>query len=71
MNIKQTTYNNKGPIQIQDHGLAYLVSYPSDQAGFQREKVFNKAIGANAWQEARAFAKEKKKDFAGCRGEKL
>lgn len=45
MNIKQTTFNKKGPIQIQDHGQAYIVSYPSEQAGYQREKVFNKAIG--------------------------
>tara|TARA_B110000046_G_scaffold137131_1_gene143406 strand:+ start:113 stop:328 length:216 start_codon:yes stop_codon:yes gene_type:complete len=60
MNIKQTTFNKKGPIQIQDHGQAYIVSYPSEQAGYQREKVFNKAIGANAWQAARSFAKEMK-----------
>ena len=58
MNIKQTTFNKNGPIQIQDHGEAYIVSYPSEQAGYQREKVFNKAIGANAWQQARSFAKE-------------
>ena len=60
MNIKQTTFNKKGPIQIQDHGEAYIVSYPSEQAGYQREKVFSKGIGFKAWQAARSFAKEMK-----------
>ena len=60
MQIKQTTFNKQGVIQIQDHGEAYVVSYPSEQAGYQREKVFSKAIGAKAWQAARSFAKEMK-----------
>lgn len=62
MVIKQTTYNKKGAVQIQDHRTAYIVSYPSDQRGYQKEKIFNKAIGANAWASAQAFAKEKGSD---------
>ena len=58
MQIKLTTTNENGTTQIQDHGQAYIVSYPSGQAGYNREKVFNKAIGANAWQAARAFAED-------------
>lgn len=62
MVIKQTIYNKKGAVQIQDHGTAYIVSYPSDQRGWQREKTFDKAIGANAWTSAQGFAKEKGSD---------
>tara|TARA_R110001606_G_C15109302_1_gene620714 strand:+ start:45 stop:446 length:402 start_codon:yes stop_codon:yes gene_type:complete len=58
MQIKQTTFNKNGPIHIQDHGEAYIVSYPSELAGYQEEKVFSKGIGVKAWQAARAFAKD-------------
>ena len=52
MQIKQTTFNKNGPIHIQDHGEAYIVSYPSELAGYQEEKVFSKGIGVKAWQAA-------------------
>lgn len=64
MKIIQTTFNELGPIQIQDHGIAFIVSYPAtnqQQNGSNFEKVFNKGIGSNAWNQARRFAAEKRK----------
>tara|TARA_R110000765_G_scaffold352019_1_gene441975 strand:+ start:255 stop:452 length:198 start_codon:yes stop_codon:yes gene_type:complete len=61
MKIIQTTFNELGPIQIQDHGIAFIVSYPStEHKGSNFEKVFTKAIGSNAWNKARSFAASQK-----------
>lgn len=61
MKIIQTTWNNHGSIQIQDHGSAYVVSYPSkEHRGFNLERFFTKAIGSNAWNKARSFAASQK-----------
>ena len=61
MKIMQTTFNKKGSIQIQDHGSAYVVLYPApEHKGYNVEKVFTKAIGSNAWNEARSFAASQK-----------
>tara|TARA_Y100000401_G_scaffold98635_1_gene86527 strand:+ start:1955 stop:2149 length:195 start_codon:yes stop_codon:yes gene_type:complete len=62
MRIIQTKYTEHGPVQIQDHGSAFLVSYPDkNNPGYQREKTFTKAIGADAWNDAQAFAAEKRR----------
>jgi len=62
MRIIQTKYTEHGPVQIQDHGSAFLVSYPDkNNPGYQREKTFTKAIGADAWNNAQAFAAEKRR----------
>lgn len=62
MRIIQTKHNEHGPVQIQDHGSAFLVSYPDrNNPGHQREKTFSKAIGADAWNDAQAFAAKKQK----------
>ena len=62
MRIIQTKYTEHGPVQIQDHGSAFLVSYPDqNNPGCQREKTFTKAIGADAWNNAQAFAAEKRR----------
>ena len=61
MKIIQTKFNKLGPIQIQDHGTAFIVSYPStnqQSKGSNFEKVFNKVIGSNAWNQAQQFAAE-------------
>tara|TARA_R110002020_G_scaffold114992_2_gene264492 strand:+ start:653 stop:868 length:216 start_codon:yes stop_codon:yes gene_type:complete len=62
MKIIRTKYNDFGPVQIQDHGSAFVVSYPSthpDTRGYQKEEKFSKAIGSNAWNKAQKFAAEK------------
>ena len=59
MKIMQTKYNETGPIQIQDHGVAFLVSYPATERGYQLEKVFSKVTDSNAWNKAQKFAAEK------------
>jgi hypothetical protein len=59
MKIMQTWYSESGPVQIQDHGLAFVVSYPATEEslrGCQREKVFGKGIGFGAWNLAQGFA---------------
>jgi len=64
MKIMQSKWNGLGNVQIQDHGSAYVVSYPAanqQQNGSNFEKVFNKSIGSNAWNQARRFAAEKRK----------
>ena len=63
--VIQTKYNELGYVQIEDHGGAFLVSYPAverDHRGWQREKVFNKHIGSNAWNKVQKFAAEKLKE---------
>ena len=65
MKIISTKYNDFGPVQLQDHGSAFVVSYPSthaDTRGYQKEKKFSKAIGSNAWNDAQKFAAEKAKE---------
>ena len=58
----QTKYNARGPIQIQDHGSAFLVSYPDHKnPGYQREKLFDKIV-PDAWNRAQAFAAEKRRE---------
>tara|TARA_R100001163_G_scaffold20942_1_gene18011 strand:- start:83 stop:301 length:219 start_codon:yes stop_codon:yes gene_type:complete len=62
MKIIRTKFNDFGPVQIQDHGSAFVVSYPSthaDTKGYQKEKKFPKTIGGNAWNDAQKFAAEK------------
>ena len=50
MKIIKTFFNQYGAIQIQDHGAAFLVSYPDiNNAGFTKEKIFNKYIGGTAF----------------------
>ena len=62
MRIIQTKYTEYGPVQIQDHGSAFIVSYPDqNNPGFQREKTFTKVIGADAWNRAQAYAAEKRR----------
>ena len=62
MRIIQTKFTEHGPVQIQDHGSAFLVSYPDkNNPGYQREKTFTKAIGAAAWNNAQAFAAQKRR----------
>ena len=69
MRIIQTKHNQHGPVQIQDHGSAFLVSYPDkNNPGYQREKIFTKVIGApllalkaDAWNRAQAYAAEKRR----------
>jgi hypothetical protein len=62
MRIIQTKHNQHGPVQIQDHGSAFLVSYPDrNNVGYQRERIFTKAIGADAWNNAQAYAAEKRR----------
>ena len=71
MKIMQTTFNNHGMIQIQDHGSAYIVSYPSEEhKGYNHvfnstiiEKVFNKGGGEHAWNNARSFAALQRADL--------
>lgn len=61
MKIMQSKWNGLGNVQIQDHGSAFIVSYPStEHKGSNFEKVFTKAIGSNAWNEARSFAASQK-----------
>ncbi|MGZ0246589.1 MAG: hypothetical protein ACKVH1_11635 [Alphaproteobacteria bacterium] len=65
MKIIETNYNEFGPVQIQDHGSAYVVLYPASEAenkGFNREETFSKSIGNKALNQARKFAAEKLKD---------
>jgi hypothetical protein len=63
MKVIETTWIAVGAIQIQDHGTAFIVSYPSAVRGFNQEKVFNKAgRGAgSALRAARALVREQKK----------
>ena len=57
MKIMQSKWNGLGNVQIQDHGSAFIVSYPSTKhKGFNLEKVFTKGLGSNAWNNARSFA---------------
>jgi hypothetical protein len=56
--IIETFKTPRGLVQIQDHGTAFLVSYPADPAGSYREKKFTKIIGASTWNKAQAFAAE-------------
>lgn len=60
MKIIETTWIAAGAIQVQDHGSAFVVSYPSAVRGFNQEKVFNKAgRGASAaLRAARALVRE-------------
>tara|TARA_R110000824_G_scaffold11224_3_gene48627 strand:- start:3226 stop:3441 length:216 start_codon:yes stop_codon:yes gene_type:complete len=61
MKIIKTFFNQYGAIQIQDHGAAFLVSYPDiNNAGFTKEKIFNKYIGDTAWNDAQKFAARKR-----------
>ena len=64
MKIMQTTFNKLGPIQIQDHGIAFIVSYPSaEHRGYNIEKIFNKGGGEHAWNNARSFAALQRADM--------
>ena len=61
MRIVQTKFTEHGPVQIQDHGSAFLVSYPDqNNPGYQREKTFDK-IFPTAWNDAQAYAAEKRR----------
>ena len=61
MKISKTFFNHRGAIQIQDHGEAFLVSYPDiTNAGCTREKTFSKHIASTAWNDAQKFASEKR-----------
>ena len=65
MKIISTKYNDFGPVQLQDHGSAFVVSYPSthpDTKGYQKEEKFSKTIGSNAWIKAQKFAAEKARE---------
>ena len=48
-------------IQIRKQAGSYVVRWPAgaDHPGYSRERVFTPAIGANAYQKARSFAKAK------------
>ena len=48
-------------IQIRRQAGSYVVLWPAgaEYPGYIRERVFSRAIGANAFQKARAFAKAK------------
>ena len=63
MKVIETTWIAAGAIQVQDHGSAFIVSYPSAVRGFSQERVFNKAgRGAgSALRAARALVREQKK----------
>ena len=59
MKIIKTFFNKHGAIQVQDHGEAFLVSYPDiNKAGYSKEKNFSKSIGGSAWNDAQKFAAE-------------
>ncbi len=60
MKIIETTWVAAGAIQVQDHGSAFIVSYPSEVRGFNQEKIFGKAgRGASAaLRAARALVRE-------------
>ena len=60
MKVIETTWIAAGAIQVQDHGSAFIVSYPSAVRGFSQEKVFDKAgRGAgSALRAARALVRE-------------
>ena len=61
MKILKTKFNGAGVVQIQDHGTAFIVSFPSTVKGCQKEEIFSKNIGGNAWNKAQKFAAEKLK----------
>ena len=63
MKVIETTWIAAGAIQVQDHGSAFIVSYPSAVRGFNQERVFNKSgRGAgSALRAARALVREQKK----------
>jgi len=62
MKAIQTKFTEHGPVQIQDHGSAFLVSYPDqNNPGYRRERTFTKVIGADAWNCAQAYAAEKRR----------
>jgi len=62
MKIVKTFFNAYGAIQIQDHGAAFVVSYPdTKRAGYFNEKKFNKHIGGTAWNDAQKFAAGKRR----------
>ena len=59
MKISKTFFNDYGAIQ--DHGSAFVVSYPDiNNAGYSKEKIFNKYIGDTAWNDAQKFAAERR-----------
>jgi hypothetical protein len=61
MKIIKTFFNKHGAIQVQDHGEAFLVSYPDiNNAGYSKEKIFSKGIGRSTWNDAQKFAAEKR-----------
>jgi hypothetical protein len=65
MKIMQTKWTKNGAIEIQNHGSAFVVTYPSqdpNQKGFSHSKTFSKAIGSNAWNQAQSFAASKKRE---------
>lgn len=63
MKIVKTFFNDHGAIQIQDHGAAFVVSYPDTRrVGYFNEKKFNKHIGGTAWNDAQKFAAEKRRE---------
>lgn len=63
MKIIRTTYRGGRPIQIQDHGVAFVVVYPDlKNPGYNREKVFSKTIGGHAWNNAQKFAKKQREE---------
>ena len=65
MKILKTFFNNYGAVQIQDHGAAFLVSYPDiKNAGYRKEKTFNKHIHSTAWNDAQKFAAKKLREAA-------
>ena len=65
MKILKTFFNNYGAVQIQDHGAAFLVSYPDiNNAGYTKEKKFNKHINSTAWNDAQKFAAKKLREAA-------
>lgn len=59
MKIIQTRQGKAGSVQIQDHGSAFIVSYPAPERGYQKEKIFNKVIGSHVWNKTQKFAAEK------------
>ena len=55
MRIIQTQLTDFGAVQIQDHGVAFLVVYPATEPevrGWNREKTFDK----KSWNAAQMFA---------------
>mgnify|MGYP003133783605 CR=1 FL=1 len=58
-------------IQIKRQSGSYVVTWPAGDKhpGFNREKIFTPAIGANAYQKARSFAKAKALELLDVEGQ--